>query len=114
MNNLSEIKCESCKPGAPLVTQKEIKEYMPLIPDWEIVEEEGVRKLKREYLTGDYHATMKLVNFIAELANEEDHHPLMVVEYSSLTVLWWSHKIKGLHLNDFIMAAKSDAAFLRM
>ncbi len=114
MNELIKRKCEACRPGAPLVTEEQIREYGPLIPDWEIIEEDGIRKLKRTFSTSDFHNTMKLVTAIADLANEENHHPLMVVEYSSLTVSWWSHKIKGLHLNDFVMAARSDVAFIKL
>jgi 4a-hydroxytetrahydrobiopterin dehydratase len=42
------------------------------------------------------------------LAEEEDNHPMIVTEYGRVTVTWWTHKIKGLHKNDFIMAAKTD------
>jgi 4a-hydroxytetrahydrobiopterin dehydratase len=52
-------------------------------------------------------------NQIASLAETEDHHPLIITEWGRVTVHWWTHKIKGLHRNDFIMAAKTDAAFSR-
>ena len=50
-------------------------------------------------------------NMIAELAEEEDHHPKIILEWGLVTLQWWSHKIKGLHMNDFICAAKSDEIY---
>ena len=64
-----------------------------------------MRKLK----FADFKQTLSFVNKIGELAEEEGHHPLMLIGYNSITVWWWTHKIKGLRRNDFIMAAKTDA-----
>ena len=49
-----------------------------------------------------------LSNKIANLAEQEDHHPKISLEWGKVSVLWWSHKIKGLHRNDFICASKTD------
>ena len=51
------------------------------------------------------------VSKVANLAEEEDHHPEITLEWGKVTVSWWSHKIKGLHRNDFIAAAKTDNLF---
>ncbi len=108
MSDLSTVKCEACRPDAPKATSEEIQQNLKLIPDWELIEEDGVKKLACQVRTKDFVQTMKLVNAIGEIAEEEGHHPMMLVEYSSLKVWWWSHEIKGLHMNDFIMAAKTD------
>ena len=50
---------------------------------------------------------------IAELAEKEGHHPALLTEWGRTTVTWWTHKIKGLHRNDFVMAAKTDELFGR-
>jgi 4a-hydroxytetrahydrobiopterin dehydratase len=50
---------------------------------------------------------------VGELAEAEGHHPVLVTRWGSVTVIWWTHKIRGLHRNDFIMAAKTDALFAR-
>jgi len=52
--------------------------------------------------------TLEFTNKVSALAEQEDHHPLIITEYGRVTLQWWTHKIKGLHKNDFIMAAKSD------
>lgn len=110
MSELNTMKCEACREGAPLATQDEMKRYHPLIPDWEIVHEDGVDKLMHAYSFANFGETMQFVNSIATIAEDEGHHPVMLVEFRTVTVRWWSHKIKGLHVNDFIMAAKTDAA----
>lgn len=51
---------------------------------------------------------MAFTQKIAVLAEDENHHPAILTEWGKVTVLWWSHKINGLHVNDFIMAAKTD------
>ncbi len=108
MTDLASIKCEACRPDAPKATDEEIQNHLPIIPKWKLIEEDGIKKLKRMVKTKDFVETMSLVNAIADLAESEGHHPMMLVEYSALTIWWWSHEIKGLHLNDFIMAAKTD------
>ena len=51
------------------------------------------------------------LNKVADLAEKEDHHPEIILEWGKVTVIWWSHKIGGLHKNDFICASKTDALF---
>lgn len=111
MKNLSDIKCEACRADAPLVTKEEMDEYLPMIPEWGLVEEDRVQKLTRTFRTSNYKETIRFVNGIADLAESEGHHPLLLVDYRSVTVWWWSHKIKGLHLNDFVMSAKTNGVF---
>jgi len=108
MNELSKAVCEACRPDAPLLSQAEIKSHLQLLSGWEIIEEENIQKLQRTFATQNYSNTMTFVNEVAALAESENHHPLMVVDFRQVTVLWWSHKIKGLHKNDFIMASKTS------
>ena len=111
MEKLLEGKCEACKEDAPLVTPEEGKTLMPQIPGWDVVEEDGIEQLTCAFAFKDYLSGLDFVNKIANLAEQEDHHPEIVLEWGKVTVKWWSHKIKGLHKNDFIAAAKTDALF---
>lgn len=111
MSELKNLKCEACRPDAPKVTKEQIAEYQPAIPDWELIFEDGVDKLKRIYKTKNYGETLSLVNKIADLAEEVDHHPVMLFEFRQLTVYWWSHEMSGLHVNDFILSARCDEAY---
>ena len=113
MNTLVEIKCVACRGGEPTVTEAEMAQYQPLIPDWKIVERDGIRRLERVFKFKDFAQALRFTNTVGELAELEGHHPAMLTEWGRVTITWWTHKIKGLHRNDLIMAAKSDAAYTR-
>lgn len=108
MSELTEMSCEACRFDAPQVTDEERLELRPQIPDWEVVEVDGIERLRRVFKLKNYAEAVAFTNRIADMAEAEDHHPLIVLEWGRVTVEWWSHKIKGLHKNDFISAAKTD------
>lgn len=108
MNDLPRKKCEPCRTGAPLVTEEEVRELMPGIPEWEIIEIIGIRRLRRTFSFPDFLEALAFTNQVGALAEEEGHHPTILTEWGQVTVTWWSHKLGGLHMNDFIMAAKTD------
>jgi 4a-hydroxytetrahydrobiopterin dehydratase len=95
------------------VTDAEIAEFHPQVPDWEIVELDGVKRLRRVFSHVDFLQALEFTNKVGELAEAEDHHPALLTEWGRTTVTWWTHKIKGLHRNDFIMAAKTDELYQR-
>ena len=109
MNSLTSRTCEACRVGAPRATQEEIDRYMPQLPDWELVQEEETDRLRRKFAFADFRKALQFANRVGEIAEEEGHHPALLVEWGAVTVSWWTHKIGGLHVNDFIMAAKTDA-----
>jgi len=108
---LTEQSCEACKADAPQVSDEELAQWIQQIPDWMTVSETGILKLRRLFTFPDYAQAVAFTNRIAELAEHENHHPDILLEWGKVTVTWWSHKIKGLHKNDFVMAAKSDVLF---
>ena len=59
----------------------------------------------------DFAQALEFTNKVGELAEEEGHHPALLTEWGRTTVTWWTHKIRGLHRNDFIMAAKTDELY---
>ncbi len=111
MNELTQQHCEACRVGAPKVTAAQMAELLPSIPAWQVENDNNIEKLKREYRFDDYPKALAFTQKIGELAEEEGHHPAILTEWGKVTVLWWSHKIEGLHRNDFIMAAKSDLCY---
>lgn len=111
MSDLVNQQCEACRVGAPRVTEAEVAELKPQIPEWQIVEREGIERLERTYSFPDFVQAMAFTNHVGALAEEEGHHPALLTEWGRVTVSWWTHKIKGLHRNDFIMAAKTDQIF---
>ncbi len=111
MVNLYEMRCVACRSGEPSLTETEINQYHPQVADWSIREVDGIKRLERVYQFGNFVQALAFTNKIGEIAEADGHHPLIVTEYGKVTVDWWTHKIKGLHKNDFIMAAKTDQLF---
>lgn len=101
-------RCVACRADSPPVTEREIAELHPLIPQWQLIVEDGIRKLDRQFKFKNFAQALAFTNKIGEIAEEEGHHPRLVTEWGRVTVTWWSHEMKGLHRNDFIMAAKTD------
>ena len=110
---LSRMKCVACRRDAPTVTDAEIAEFLPQIPEWELVEVDGVKRLTRVFRFDDFAQALAFTDKVGALAEEEAHHPALLTEWAKTTVTWWTHKIKGLHRNDFIMAAKTSELFGR-
>ena len=104
--NLSKKKCKPCEGGIPKLSPNEINSYLKNINDsWHCRNNE---KLTRSYAFVNFKHTMSFVNKVANLAEEEGHHPVMHVEYAQLNIELWTHAIDGLSENDFILAAKID------
>jgi 4a-hydroxytetrahydrobiopterin dehydratase len=108
---LASMHCEPCQAGAPTVTDEEIDTYSRQIPEWEIVEREGVKQLRRSFKFRTFVQALEFTNRVGELAEAESHHPSLLTEWGRVTATWWTHKIKGLHRNDFVMAARTDRLY---
>ena len=111
MTGLSKESCEACRAGAPLISDADLKRLMPAIPDWAIVVVDGVMHLTREFKFKNFEQSMTFSNRVGEIAEAAGHHPAILTEWGKVTVSWWTHKIKGLHKNDLIMAARTDEVF---
>lgn len=107
-DDLVRQSCAACRAGAPTVTQQERAEFSAQVPDWEIVTEEGIDRLRRVFKFPDFAQALAFTNEVGQLAEAENHHPALLTEWGRVTVTWWTHKIEGLHQNDFICAAKTD------
>jgi len=108
MNLLADKTCEACRKGAPLATQDDIAKYMPQLPGWKIIEVAGINQLKKTYEFKNFEQALYFTNMVGAIAEQEKHHPAILTEWGKVTVTWWTHKIAGLHVNDFIMAAKTE------
>lgn len=107
------MRCVACNRDAPTVSDAEIAELRPQVPDWELVVRNGVPQLRRVFRFDDFAQALAFTNAVGRVAEEEGHHPALLTEWGRTTVTWWTHKIKGLHRNDFVMAAKTDELFGR-
>lgn len=93
------------------MTTDEIQGLKPEAPDWDVIEQDGILRLERVYKFKNFAQALEFTNRVGELAEEQGHHPALLTEWGRVTVTWWTHKIKGLHRNDFIMAAKTDLLY---
>ena len=109
MSTLSAERCVACRRDSPRVTEAEVADLKRQIPDWQLVERDGVAQLERTFHVVTFADALAFTNRVGALAEEEGHHPALLTEWGRVTVTWWTHKIRGLHRNDFIMAAKTDA-----
>lgn len=98
--------CVPCRGGIPPLTEEKAREYAAATPGWTLAEN-GTRLFRRfEFL--DFKAAMEFVNRVADLAEQEGHHPDIAIHWNKVELTLWTHKIGGLHENDFILAAKID------
>lgn len=111
MGILPNEKCTACRRDSPLVTEAENQELKPQIPDWTLVEREAIQRLERVFSFRNFAEALSFTNRVGALAEAEGHHPAILTEWGRVTVTLWTHKIRGLHRNDFIMAAKIDSLF---
>jgi 4a-hydroxytetrahydrobiopterin dehydratase len=111
MAKLTEMRCVACRRDAPQVTEDEIRELQPQVAEWELVEIDGIKRLRRTFSFDDFAQALEFTRRTGELAEEEGHHPALLTEWGRTTVTWWTHKIRGLHTNDFVMAAKTDELY---
>jgi 4a-hydroxytetrahydrobiopterin dehydratase len=109
MTELSKQACGACRRDAPKVTEQGIAELIPAIPEWELIEIDGVKRLTRTFSFDNFANALDFTNRVGAIAEAEAHHPAILTEWGRVNVSWWTHKIRGLHKNDFIMAAKTDA-----
>ncbi len=106
---LAQQNCVACDNSAEPVTEVAVKQLLAELPGWQLESSAGVNKVVKAYVVKDFSTAAALAQAIAKLADQHDHHPALIVAWGSLTVQWWTHSINGLHTNDFIMAAKTDA-----
>ncbi|WCP69833.1 4a-hydroxytetrahydrobiopterin dehydratase [Vibrio tubiashii] len=105
---LDELRCESCTSSAVALGAEERRLLLTELEDWQMLERDGIPQLEKVYKFKNYKLAWAFANKVSELAEEEFHHPSILLEWGKVTVTWWSHSIKGLHQNDFICAAKCD------
>ena len=103
---LSKKKCTSCEGGVPKLKPGQARELnSQLISSWEIIDD---LKIQKTFVFSNFIETMNFVNKVAEIAEQEGHHPVMHVYFAKAEIELWTHAIMGLSENDFILAAKIE------
>lgn len=109
---LADEVCEACRPGSPQVAVSERSKLLAQLDGWSIDQAAGVDQLVAEYRFPDFASAMNFVHQVGQLAEAQNHHPRLVLEWGRVEVRWWTHAIGGLHRTDFVMAARCRRAFL--
>lgn len=105
--NLKKMKCTVCQVGAPKLKPKEIKEYLKKINrNWKLIKNHHI---ERVFKFKDFKKALSFTNKVGKLCEKEGHHADIHLSYGRVKVITYTHKINGLHENDFILAAKIDS-----
>ena len=107
----TEMACEACRAGAPPASDSEIEIFLQQSPDWQRLVIDDEPRLRRVYPFSNFALALAFTNAVGEMAEAEGHHPALLTEWGRVTVDWWTHKIRDIHLNDLILAARSDVLY---
>jgi 4a-hydroxytetrahydrobiopterin dehydratase len=113
MAQLADEHCVALTKQARRVSATECTELLALLPDWRVVEIGGIERLERQYPVPGFVRALSFTNNVGAAAEQEDHHPAILTEWGRVTVSWWTHTVRGLHRNDFVMAAQTDRIYAR-
>lgn len=102
--SLKEKSCEPCKGGVPPLNEAEASALLIDTPGWSLIDNN--KKIECTYKFSDFASALNLAVKAADIAEEEGHHPDITFGWGYCKILFYTHKINGLHENDFIMAAK--------
>ena len=105
---MHHLPCEPCKKGVTPVSNDEIAIMLAKLTGWRVLEIDGIKRLRCEFKFSNFTKAMAFTNAVADIAEAEQHHPEILTEWGRVTVTWWTHSIRGLHKNDFIMAARTS------
>ena len=111
MKELTQQHSSPVTADVPRLNDQEIGQLIVELPGWKVYEKDGELRLEKSFQFGNFDQAMAFTNQVARVAVEEDHHPALLTEWGKVTATWWTHKIKGLHQNDFIMAAKTEQLY---
>ena len=107
MTTLAGKTCTPCRGGVPPLSRSDAERFLGDTPGWSL--DADATKIERRFRFEDFAAALAFVEKVGAVAEEEGHHPDIAFGWGYCTVVFYTHKIKGLHENDFIMAAKVNA-----
>ena len=110
MTDLASKNCVPCRGGVPPLAGKELDALSKQVPDWKVVDGHHIVRL---YKFPDFRRALAFVNKVGELAEQQGHHPDILLAWGKAEITTWTHAINGLTESDFILAAKIDALLAR-
>ncbi len=113
MSDLLKQQCEPISAQSEALSRTDVTGYMDKFEDWTVIDSGGELHLRREFKFPDFREAALFAYYVGQEADEQNHHPVIAVEYGKAVVTWWTHALNGLHRNDFIMAARTDDIYSR-
>jgi len=111
MEDYSQKICEACLPDAPPATDCKTEQFLQNQPEWFLSTDVEFPQVSRVFKLQDFAPALTVANTVGALTEAGRHHPQIILEYGAVTVTWWSHKIRGLHVDDFILANRTEDLF---
>jgi len=111
MPALSDQSLKICNNKSVALTDDEIDHLLNELNDWLLIMEQDIPKITKSYDFKNFISATHFANMIAELAEIENHHPRICIEWGKVSISWWTHSLCGLFINDFIMAARCDNTY---
>lgn len=111
MDNLAQEHCVPINASSLRLDEGEAGNLLAELAGWKIYRKENEPRLEKSFKFADFKQALEFTDQLGQLADVENHHPALLTEWGSVTVTWWTHRIKNLHRNDFIMAAKTEAVY---
>jgi len=113
MDNLAQEHCSPINASSKKLNENETGRLLTELDGWKMYDKDNEPRLEKSFKFADFKQALEFTRQVGQMAEAEDHHPALLTEWGKVTVDWWTHKIKGLHRNDFIMAARTDAQFTK-
>jgi len=113
MHTLSEQPLQVCTSTSQAILNSEINQHLSELNDWKLATDNNVKQILKSYKFKNFAAALAFTNKVGELAEAENHHPKLCIEWGRVTISWWTHTVNGLFINDFIMAARCDAVYTK-
>jgi len=112
MSTLSDQSLQACNTTNQALSNNEIQQYLSGLDDWKLQTENNIQQICKHFSFKNYTQAITFTNQIATLAEQQNHHPKICIEWGKVSIGWWTHTVNGLFINDFIMAAKCDDIFI--
>ncbi len=113
MGSLRETKIVALQANSTALTESEKQKLFAELVGWELIYVNAEDRLQKKFQFKNFGQSLAFTDLVGALAEKENHHPAILTEWGQVTVTWWTHKVHGLHLNDFVMAARTDELYER-
>jgi len=111
MTALADQTLQACNKNSSPLSENGIGEYLKELTEWELIIDRNINQISKTYTFNNFKSAQSFSVEIGNIAEAENHHPRICIEWGKVSVCWWTHVVSGLFINDFIMAARCDKAY---